>query len=99
MSDDLLFRLSKPITVHGKELTEIQFREPTGMDIIHVGVPVKLDMASDPPKVEHDTRRMSEMIARLGDVPPSSQAQMDPQDWMGVAWLLSPFFMPRPGTI
>jgi hypothetical protein len=95
----LVHTLQKPVMSFGEELKELRFREPTGADIIAAGVPVILDMANDPPRVLHDAPKMSAMMGRLANVSPQTIASMGPQDWMSCAWLLSPFFMPEPGTI
>ncbi|GJE45366.1 phage tail assembly protein [Methylobacterium soli] len=97
--DGLVHILSKPIKAHGEEIREITFRDPLGADILAVGNPVIVDMASDPPRVTHDERKMAAMISRLGGIPTSSVAQMGPQDWVACAWLLTPFFVPMAGAI
>ena len=96
---DLVHNLAKPIQAHGETVSELRFREPTGADIVNVGNPVIFDMASDPPKVTHDDRKMAAMMARLANVPPSSIGLMGPQDWVACAWLLTPFFVPMAGAI
>lgn len=97
-SEAMKFALAKPIQAHGEELKAVTFREPTAGDIIKVGNPVILDMATDPPVITHDARKMTSMIAALANIPPSSVAQMAPNDWVGCAWLLSPFFTPASGV-
>lgn len=92
-------RLGKPVEAHGETVSEIAFREPVGADILAVGNPVIVDMASDPPRITHDERKMTAMIARLGNVPPSTVGLMGPQDWVSCAWLLTPFFVPMAGAI
>jgi hypothetical protein len=95
----LVHVLRKPVTSFGEQLTELRFREPTGADITASGVPVILDMASDPPRVLHDASKMSDMMARLSGVSPQTIGALGPQDWVSCAWLLTPFFVPAPGTI
>lgn len=100
MSDDkLTFVLRTPIQAHGEDLSELSFRPPTSQDLIDIGSPVRLDVASDPPGVIHDEKRMAQMMGRLAAVPPSSIAKMHPGDFMEAEWLLTPFFVPRPGMI
>jgi hypothetical protein len=100
MSDNTLsFALSRAIKAGGEEVTELSFREPNGADILNVGNPVVIDMASDPPRVTHDERKMRAMISRLAAIPTSSVDQLSPQDWVGCAWALTPFFVPAAGTI
>ena len=100
MADDKVsITLRQPIPAHGEDVTELSFRTPTSQDIIDIGSPVKLDMASDPPGVSHDERRMAQMMARLAAVPPSSIAKLHHSDFLEAEWLLTPFFIPRPGRI
>lgn len=98
-SDDLTLTLSRPIPAHGEMISVLTFREPTGGDILQVGNPVIVDMASDPPRVTHDERKMTAMLSRLASVPPSSIAKLGPNEWVEAAWIITPFFMPRPGRI
>lgn len=96
----LRFFLSKPIEVPGTKedpktkLTEVVFRDPSGADLLAVGNPVIFDPVSNPPRVTHDPEKMAMMIWRLSGVTPGQQGQMAPQDWVGCAWLLTPFFVP-----
>lgn len=97
--EKLSFALSRPVQAHGEDVSELSFREPTGSDIIAVGNPVVIDMASDPPKISHDERKLAAMLARLAEVPPSTIGKMAPQDFVGAGWLITPFFVPTPGAI
>ena len=97
--ENITLTLRTPIQAHGEEISELTFRPPTSQDLIDIGSPVKLDMASDPPAISHDERRFAQMMARLAAVPPSSIAKMHHSDFISAEWLLSPFFIPRPGTI
>jgi hypothetical protein len=91
--------LSKPIEAHGEQVTVLNFREPTARDLLSIGNPVIFDPISDPPKVTHDERKMTQMMSALAAVPPSSIQQLTPRDWITCAWGLTPFFVPIPGKI
>ena len=91
--------LRSPIPVFADKVSTIKFRKPTGGDIIRVGNPVVFDPISDPPKITHDEKKMTVMMARLAGVPISSLDFLDPRDWTSCAWALSPFFMPTAGTV
>jgi hypothetical protein len=90
----LEYTLKKPILAMGEEKTVLKFREPTGADLIAVQNPVIFYPYAVPVKIEHDMPKMVAMIARLANIPSSSVAQISPQDLIGIAWLLSPFFLP-----
>jgi hypothetical protein len=86
--------LRKPVIANGDETSRLTFREPTGNDIEQVGNPVNMDFTHDPPKVSFDSRMMTNMMARLATVPPSTIRQMHTRDWNTAAWNLAGFFMP-----
>jgi hypothetical protein len=65
-------KLEKPVRAYDEELTELSFRKPLGIDILNIGNPVNLDLASDPPSLKFDTRVMTHMLSRLGAVPLST---------------------------
>lgn len=91
--------LTTPIQAHGDDVPVLNFRKPTARDILTIGNPVIFEPASDPPKITHDERKMTAMLSALAGVPPSSILQLEPEDWVSAAWGVSPFFLPRPGTI
>jgi hypothetical protein len=91
--------LSRAIEAHGETVSVLIFREPTARDLLQIGNPVIFDPISDPPRVTHDERKMHAMLSLLGNVPPSSIAQLSPRDWVSCAWGLTPFFVPVPGKI
>ncbi|MGF7051892.1 hypothetical protein GGC47_001057 [Bosea sp. OAE752] len=99
MTEIVTFKLREPIPAHGEDLSELKFRAPTSQDIIDIGSPIRLDMASEPPGVEHNEKRMAQMMARLAAVPPSSITKLHHSDFLELEWLLTPFFIPKPGTI
>ena len=87
--------LRKSVIANGDEVNELTFREPTAADIERVGNPVNIDMLSgDVPKVTFDARAMTQMMALLATVPPSTIRQMHPRDWNSAAWQLASFFIP-----
>ena len=89
------YPLSEPINAYGEKTMVLKLRKPTGADLIRVGNPVVFYPHADPVKIEHDMPRMVQMISRLAGVPSSSVERMLPADLTGLAWTLSPFFIPR----
>jgi hypothetical protein len=90
----LTLTLTKPVIANGEEAMELQFREPTGGDIASVGSPVLVDFAQDPPKITYDAKSMTQMLALLATVPPSTIRQLSAKDWETAALLVTSFFLP-----
>jgi hypothetical protein len=90
------YQLTEPINAYGEEVKVLKMRKPTGLDLIRIGNPVTFYPMIDPPRIEHDMPKMVQMIARLSGVPSSSIERIDPRDLIGIAWLVSPFFIPAP---
>jgi tail assembly chaperone E/41/14-like protein len=92
----LVWPLNKPIKSYGEEITAITMRRPNGHDLLIVGNPVLYYPHVDPPRVEHDFPKVVTMVARLSEpkIPTTSLAELDPLDIVGLAWAISPFFIP-----
>lgn len=90
------YPLNEPINAYGKEVTVLKLRKPTGIDLIEVGNPVNFYPYADPVKIEHDMPKVRAMLARLASVPSSSIDRLGPRDLVGLAWAISPFFIPEP---
>ena len=86
--------LAKPIKAFDEELAIIKLRKPTGADLIRVGNPVLFYPHADPIKIEHDMPKMVTMMSRLSGIPVASLERMSTEDLLGIAWSLSPFFIP-----
>jgi hypothetical protein len=87
-------KLRKSVIANGDETNELSFREPTAGDIERFGNPVLLDMGLDPPRITFDSKAMTQMMASLATVPPSTIRQMHTKDWNTCAWQLAGFFLP-----
>jgi hypothetical protein len=96
-ADELFsYVLQKPIKSYGKEVRVIKMRRPTGHDLMAVGNPVVFYPYTTPIKIEHDLPKVLNMVARISEppIPSGSLADMDPNDILGIAWAISPFFTP-----
>lgn len=95
-SEPVVVKLRKSVIANGDEVNELTFREPTAADIERTENPVNIDMmSSDVPKVTFDAKAMTQMMALLAAVPPSTIRTMHPRDWNTAAWSLARFFMPE----
>jgi hypothetical protein len=88
--------LRKPVQANGEEVSELNFREPTGGDIERCGGnPVNIDLFSgDTPKITFDAKMMTSMMSILAAVPPSTIRQLHTKDWNSISWQLVHFFTP-----
>jgi len=87
--------LRKTIQANGEEVNELTFREPTGGDIEKAGNPVIVDVFSgDTVKLTFDEKKMTQMMSRLANVPPSTIRMLHPKDWNSIAWQMVHFFTP-----
>jgi len=97
--------LEKPIRAHDDDnVTVLEMREPTAMDIESIGMPVKWEVRLEGAETVILTpminpRVMSQMILTLAAIPLSSVRMMHPRDWSTAAMLLANFFVPHPGTV
>jgi hypothetical protein len=94
VADTINYTPSKPIIAYGEKVVTLKMRRPTGEDLLAIGNPVKFSPYTDPPTVEHDYKKVVAMVARLAKVPSSSLTDLDPEDLAGLAWTISPFFIP-----
>lgn len=95
MEDPFSQPLEKPIQAHGDTVTILKWREPTAGDIERAGNPIIVDFFGDKPSMTFAEVKMSAMISRLAEIPPSSVRMLTAGDWNAIAWKLVRFFMPR----
>jgi hypothetical protein len=88
-------QLQKAVIANGDETKTLTFREPTGADIERAGSPVLYDFTTDPPGEKYDTKAMTQMMALLAMVPPSTIRNMSGSDWEWAALQIKyRFFLP-----
>jgi len=85
-------KLTRKIMVGGDPVTVLTFREPTGGDIEKYGNPIILNFATG--AWSYDEPKMTQMMAGLAAVPPSSIRSMKSSDWSTCAVQLAEFFIP-----
>ena len=95
----LKLQLTTPIEIRGADgsqqayITELEFRQPTGADLIACGIPVSVDYRTNSPRIEPDA--MAAMAARLSGKPPLYLQRMDSKDFVTLCWKLRDFFLPN----
>lgn len=87
-------QLSKPILVHGDEVTELELREPTGEDVIALGYPylIIIGDGDDVQAMELRPKVIARYVARLAGIPPSSLNKVSPADFSGMTGAVMGFF-------
>jgi hypothetical protein len=90
LGDKIKLPLEKPIKAHGKEITYLEFRYPSGEDLLEIGSP---NFAPDMQGHTHfDFAITGQYIVRLADVPLSTVKQMAPIDMMKAVGVVAGFF-------
>ena len=74
---EVTIQLTKPITAHGEEVSELTLREMTPGDVIECGYPIAFDGSVVTPQMGP----VAKLIARLSGIPPSSVRQMGMPDY------------------
>lgn len=86
--------LSKPITAHGEETSELTFREPTTEDVMQIGMPQLLIPSADGESVgvEVRTKVVGQYISRLAAIPLSSVKSLSVKDFNACTGVVMGFF-------
>lgn len=86
--NEVTIQLSKPITAHGAEVSELTLREPNSDDVDRCGYPMAIDGSSVTPQAAS----ISRLIARLSGIPPSSVKQLSMPDYNAAMGAVLGFF-------
>jgi hypothetical protein len=82
--------LSKPITAHGQTISHLEFRAPSGEDILEIGAPPFIIDKKE--RTHIDFAVTGDYIVRLAEIPPSSVKLMAPIDLMAAFGVVAGFF-------
>ncbi|MBC3486724.1 phage tail assembly protein [Pseudomonas sp. SWRI50] len=86
-----VIKLSAPITAHGVEVTQLELRRPTVVEVRQLkALPYKID-SDDSVSLDMDVA--AKYIAVCGHIPPSSVNQLDISDLNTAAWVVARFFL------
>ncbi|WEL56714.1 phage tail assembly protein [Pseudomonas kermanshahensis] len=86
-----VIKLSAPIKAHDEEVTQLELRRPTVVEVRKLkSLPYKID-AEDAVAVDMDVA--AKYIALCGHIPSSSVDQLDLADLNNAAWKIVGFFM------
>lgn len=94
MREPVTIRLSSPVTVIDREISEIALRPPTGKDLIATGNPMAINLDGGPGGINFDTKVMAAMIARLGNLTVTAVEDMAAEDFMAAALAVMVFLAP-----
>lgn len=85
--------LSKPITAHGEEVSELTFRKPTTEDVMELGLPQLVVVSEDgSPGVEVRTKVVGRYVARLAAIPANSVKALTIRDFNQCISVVMGFF-------
>lgn len=75
--------LSKPITAHGEEVSELVLRDPTTEDIIELGLPTLIIPGADGQSTGVEIRQpvIARYVSRLAAIPMGSVKKLPPKDF------------------
>lgn len=82
--------LTKPIQAHGEQIAVLEFRPPTGEDLLEVGAPPFIIDKKE--RTHIDLTVTGEYIERLCDIPRSSVKLMSPADMIAAFGVVAGFF-------
>lgn len=86
-------KLNTPIQAHGREVSELTLRRPTGADVSACGFPFSFTVAEEgSTTISPNAPAITAMIARLSDIPLSAAKAMEFNDWMTAMGELFSFF-------
>ncbi len=85
---EVTIQLTKPITAHGKEVSELSLREPTAGDVMECGYPLGMEGELAIPQAAPIGR----LIGRLAGIPPSSVKQLSMPDYTAAMGSVLGFF-------
>lgn len=86
----ITLKLKKPVRLGETEISELEFRELTGKDLIECGLPFKTKGENDDP--EFDTRVCGALISTLTNLPPSTIGTLSPRDLLAAIRIIAGFF-------
>jgi hypothetical protein len=86
-------KLKTPVRSGGKDISEIELKEPRGVDIRKCGMPFRLDDgARGGTSAEFDTESVAKYISELGGIPPSAVNQLCAADFQAALNAVINFF-------
>lgn len=89
-TDKIKLPLTKPIQAHGEEVSTLEFRSPSGEDVLEIGAPPFSVGKNE--RTYIDLAVTGEYIVRLAAIPVSSVKQLSPADLMAAFGVVAGFF-------
>jgi hypothetical protein len=84
--------LTKAITAHDKEISELELREPTSKDVQELGMPYVILAGGDDQAIQIQVKTICKYAVRLAAIPPSSVDQLSASDINGLVGVVMGFF-------
>ena len=93
MEMSVIVKLTKPITAHAEEVSELTLREPTTEDIIDTGLPMLMIVGDgDTTGVEIRQKVVAKYISKLAAIPLSSVRSLSMADYSACSAAVMGFF-------
>jgi len=93
MSEKTKVTLTKPITVHAKETSELEMSAPNGGTIRRCGYPFKWEHTKSGSRIQHiNSEAVAAYVSELANIPPNSVDQLSPADFLTVTGMVVDFF-------
>jgi len=85
--------LSKPITAHGQQVSELELAEPQTADVMELGYPyLVIPSEEGDTGIEVRPKVIGRYIMRLAKIPKSSVEQLDLSDFQKLQGVVMDFF-------
>jgi hypothetical protein len=88
----VIVKLSKPITVAGEPVVELDLREPTVEDVTDIGYPFLMIVNDNGTAIQLQPKAVLKYAARLAGVPPSSLKTLSLGDLSNLQTAVMGFF-------
>jgi hypothetical protein len=88
----MIVKLSKPITVAGEPVSELELREPTVEDVTDIGYPFLMIVGDGGTAIQLQPKTVLKYASRLAGVPPSSLKTLSLGDLGNLQTVVMGFF-------
>lgn len=92
--ETITLKLTKPITAHGEEVSELTLRQPTTKEVIEIGLPTLLIPSVDGESVGIELRQkvVARYISRLASIPMGAVESLSLGDHSAASAVVMSFF-------
>ena len=92
MTEKVTIKLSSPIKVFGKDVSEVELRKPKGDEISKIGMPFSNSVENEVVNIDIKTFKVAKYFDLLGGFPSGTYKQLDGPDFISVTNEIVGFF-------